>query len=85
VNVAAAGCPACTTLVTSQFGEPVAHQVLDQRGDVDNGRLRTVCGRWIVAAPMAAPLGKPCSACATLVPGAPAPGRERRRWLLRRG
>jgi hypothetical protein len=84
-----AGYSAYTTLVTSQFGERVAHQVLDRHAFDVTGQLRTVCGRLIVPAPMVAPLGKPCSACAALVPGRPpgasTRGRERRWRILRRG
>jgi hypothetical protein len=87
--VAAPGCSACTTLVTSQFGERAAHQILDQRPGDGTGLLRTVCGRWIVPAAMVAPLGKPCPACSALVPDrrqrAAVPGRERRWRILRRG
>lgn len=88
MNAAAPGCPACTTLVTSQFGERAAHQVLDLHAGGGNGQLRTACGRWIVPAPMVAPPGTPCSACMALVPARPtgvtARGRERRWRILRR-
>lgn len=80
---------AYTTLVTSQFGERTAHQVLDWHAGDGTGLLRTVCGRLIVPAPMVAPIGKPCSACMALIPdqrpGDAARGRERRWWILRRG
>lgn len=77
-----------TTPVTSQFGERTTHQVFDQHtGDVAD-RLPTVCGRWIVPAPMVAPLGMPCPVCVALVPARPVGGASRgreRRWrkLLR--
>lgn len=82
-------CSAHTTPVTSQFGERAAHQVLDWHTGDGTGLLRTVCRRWIVPAPMTAPLGEPCPTCVALIAvrptdGAPR-GRERRWRILRRG
>ncbi|QYN37816.1 hypothetical protein K1T35_11565 [Pseudonocardia sp. DSM 110487] len=77
---------AYATLVTSQFGERAAHQVLDWHAGDRTGLLRTVCGRLIVPAPMVAPIGTPCTACTALAPGRPpARGRGRRWRILRRG
>jgi hypothetical protein len=58
-----------TTPVTEQFGAGLTHQVFDARAAnrMDGDLLRTACGRLITPAPMSAPIGEPCPACAVRV------------------
>jgi hypothetical protein len=53
-----------TTPLTDQFADQLTHQVADgHAARADNG-VRAICGRFITPAPLAAPVGKPCPACA---------------------
>ncbi|GAA1254352.1 hypothetical protein GCM10009609_17160 [Pseudonocardia aurantiaca] len=57
-----------TTPLTDQFGDQLTHQVPDgPAAGTENGVLRAICGRLITPAPLAAPDGKPCPACAAEV------------------
>lgn len=84
-----------TTPITSQLvDQRLEHQVTD--GAVAAGRnahrYQALCGQLFVAAPLVAPPGRPCPACAAILaaasraaaPAAAHQPRQRRRGLLRR-
>jgi hypothetical protein len=70
-----------TAPVTDQFGDRIAHQVFDQHMNPESigGALRTVCGEWIIPAPLMAPIGNPCAVCSTKI-GSRTEPRTPRRW-----
>jgi hypothetical protein len=79
-----------TTPVTSQFGDRLTHQVLDEHATQHGaaGFLRTVCGQWIIPASMMSPIGDLCPACTTTIahprPDGAARDKRRRRWMVTR-
>jgi hypothetical protein len=58
-----------TTPVTSQLGDRLTHQILDLHVDPDStgGFLRTMCGQWIIPAPMMSKLENPCPTCTWMI------------------
>jgi hypothetical protein len=89
----------CTASITAQFGTQVAHEVTDEAfAASDRGEYEALCGAVFVAAPLVAPVGRPCPRCLSVLAaalraatstGAPRqrrPPRSRRRGggLLRR-
>ncbi|MGH4002428.1 MAG: hypothetical protein ACRDTJ_33750 [Pseudonocardiaceae bacterium] len=81
-----------TTPITSQFvDQRLEHRVTDESlaDGRDSHRYQAVCGQLFVAAPLAAPPGRPCPACAAILattsrPAAVPQPRQRRQGLLRR-
>ncbi|MGH3846266.1 MAG: hypothetical protein ACRDS0_33335 [Pseudonocardiaceae bacterium] len=79
-----------TTPVTSQLvDQRLEHRVTDDAIAAGRGshRYQALCGQLFVAAPMAAPPGRPCPACAAILvnasrPVAVPPPRQHRRGLL---
>lgn len=67
------------TPVTEQFGAGLTHQVFDVHAAnrLDGHLVRAVCGRLITPAPMSAPSGRPCPACALRLKGPTSVQRER--------
>lgn len=58
-----------TIPVTAQFGDRLEHQVSDQNvyQQGDSGAVCTLCGVWIIPAPLLSPGGRPCAACAAKI------------------
>lgn len=78
-----------TTPITSQLvDQRLEHRVTDEAIAAGHGSRRylAVCGQVFVAAPLAAPPGRPCPVCATMLVQAnrPAVMPQRRQGLLRR-
>ena len=78
-----------TTPITSQLvDQRLEHRVTDEAVAAGHGSCRylALCGQVFVAAPLAAPPGRPCPACATILVQACRPPAvpQRRQGLLRR-
>ncbi|MGH3813575.1 MAG: hypothetical protein ACRDUV_14170 [Pseudonocardiaceae bacterium] len=84
-----------TTPITSQFvDQRLEHEVTDEAvaAGRNSQRFQSLCGQLFVAAPLAAPPGRPCPACAAILvtasraaaPAAAHQRRRRRHGLLRR-
>lgn len=81
-----------TTPITSQLvDQRLEHRVTDEAiaAGHSSRRYQALCGQVFVAAPLAAPPGRPCPACAAILAQASRPAsmsqpRHRRDGLLRR-
>lgn len=60
----------CTAPITAQFGTRVAHEVTDEAVAAARGEYEALCGCVFVAAPLAAPAGRPCPACLGVIAAA---------------
>ncbi|MGH3814264.1 MAG: hypothetical protein ACRDUV_17740 [Pseudonocardiaceae bacterium] len=59
-----------TTPITSQFvDQRLEHQVTDEAvaAGRNSQRFQSLCGQFFIAAPLVAPPGRPCPACAAIL------------------
>jgi hypothetical protein len=58
-----------TIPITAQFGAQLEHHVTDEAAAAgrQSGQYQALCGCLFLAAPMAAPVGRPCAACAAIL------------------
>jgi hypothetical protein len=75
-----------TTPVASQFGDRLTHQILDLNinSDAGDGSLRTICGKWIIPAPMISDIERSCPICTWMITSEiqEAERQSGRRWLI---